>query len=115
VVPSGFWFCWRWAAVASNQVSKAVLWTCFLEGRDELRLEELSVSSSTRGKRRRLGGEVLPLPHTSQLVFWALLGPLSLHRHNFFYCEQPWCLEVSLYFFLASSTRAKVLGGSLHF
>ena len=73
MVPSAFWFCWRWAAVASNQVSRAVLWTCFLEGRDELRLEELSVSSSTLGRRRRLGGEVLPPPPPPNLssgLYW---------------------------------------------
>lgn len=117
VVPSAFWFCWPWAAVASNQMSRAVLQTRFLEGRDQLRLEELSVTSSTLGRRRRLGGKVLPQPYTPQHVFWALLGPLSLHGHNFLYCvsKQAWCLAVSLYFLLASSTQANVLGESLHF
>ena len=107
---------WFFLHSGSALVSRAVLQTRFLEGRDQLRLEKLSLSS-TLGRRRRLGDKVFPQPYTPQLVFWALLGPLSLHGHNFLYCvsKQAWCLAVSLYFLLASSTQANVLGGSLHF
>ena len=70
-------------------VSRAVLQTHFLEGRDQLRLEELSVASSTLGRRRRLGSKVLPQPYTPPACLLGSTGtPISAWTQLPLLCEQ---------------------------